>query len=198
MCEATIVLPRPKRRSSVQVEKNIAEKVCLTIAHDEDGVPTSQSKKEKPPPETGRLQRLKELHMAFNMLDANNDGRVSLEEISVMLTKMGFDIPREALDLLMQDKSSTSSDQVSLSEFEFLQWIDDYLMKDDSGNPEDADQDMIAAFRIFDSDGDGYITRTELRRAMETIGEKISEKELDEILLHTDIDRDGRINYQGK
>lgn len=33
---------------------------------------------------------------------------------------------------------------------------------------------------------------------METIGEKISEKELDEILMHTDIDRDGRINYQGK
>lgn len=33
--------------------------VCLTIAHDEDGVPTTQSKKEKPPPETGRLQRLK-------------------------------------------------------------------------------------------------------------------------------------------
>lgn len=50
--------------------------------------------------------------MAFNMLDANHDGRVSLEEISAMLTKMGFDIPREALDFLMQDKSTTSSDQV--------------------------------------------------------------------------------------
>lgn len=33
---------------------------------------------------------------------------------------------------------------------------------------------------------------------METIGEKLSEKELDEILAHTDVDRDGRINYQGK
>lgn len=38
--------------------------------------------------------------------------------------------------------------QVSLSEYEFLQWIDDYLTKDDSGNPEDVDQDMIAAFRV--------------------------------------------------
>ena len=32
---------------------------------------------------------------------------------------------------------------------------------------------------------------------METIGENITEKELDDILMHTDIDRDGRINYQG-
>lgn len=52
-------------------------------------------------------------------------------------------------------------------------------------------------FKIFDTDGDGFITRAELRRAMDTIGEKLTEEELDDILRQTDADRDGRIDYQG-
>ncbi|XP_022666343.1 calcium-binding protein E63-1-like isoform X2 [Varroa jacobsoni] len=206
MCESTIVLPRPKRRSSVQVEKALVEKVCLTIRKpndDEDGSSNTSTSarspkiKENEKPEAGRLQKLKELRTAFSMLDANHDGRVSLEELEDMLCRMGFNIPHETLDLLLQDKATSPEGQVSLNEFEFLQWIDDILSKDAAqSGAEDVDQDIIAAFKIFDTDGDGFITRAELRRAMDTIGEKLTEEELDDILRQTDADRDGRIDYQ--
>lgn len=37
---------------------------------------------------------------------------------------------------------------------------------------------LIAAFKQYDKDGDGYITRQELREAMEKTGEVLSEADL--------------------
>lgn len=58
---------------------------------------------------------ISELHTAFSMLDANHDGRVSLDELQDMLSRMGFNIPREALDILLQDKTTSSTGQVRAS-----------------------------------------------------------------------------------
>ena len=37
----------------------------------------------------------------------------------------------------------------------------------------------------------------ELRNIMQNLGEKMSDKELDEMIVEADSDRDGLINYQG-
>ena len=37
----------------------------------------------------------------------------------------------------------------------------------------------------------------ELRHIMQSLGEKMSDKELDEMIVEADSDRDGLINYQG-
>lgn len=52
-------------------------------------------------------------------------------------------------------------------------------------------------FRVFDSDNNGYITRDELQRAMQMIGEEVSETQLTDMLALADLDKDGRINYEG-
>ena len=53
------------------------------------------------------------------------------------------------------------------------------------------------ALRIFDKDEDGYITVDELRHIMQSLGEKMTEQELDEMVAEADQDRDGLINYVG-
>ena len=52
--------------------------------------------------------------------------------------------------------------------------------------------------RIFDKDDDGFISVEELRHIMQSLGEKMSDDELDEMIVEADSDRDGLINYQGK
>lgn len=52
--------------------------------------------------------------------------------------------------------------------------------------------------RVFDRDGNGYITRDELKSAMDMIGENVTEYQLNEMLELADADKDGRINYEGK
>lgn len=46
-------------------------------------------------------------------------------------------------------------------------------------------------------DNDGFITKDELRIAMEMIGEEISEEQLTHVMATADTDKDGKINYKG-
>lgn len=87
---------------------------------------------------------------------------------------------------------------------------------------EDAARDLIAAFRsviqlwifvcifyreydpfscsikrVFDRDGNGFITRDELRIAMEMMQETVTETQVNEMLQIADLDKDGKINYEG-
>lgn len=51
---------------------------------------------------------------------------------------------------------------------------------------------------MFDRDNNGYITLDELQRAMQMIGENVTDAQLNEMLALADLDKDGRINYEGK
>lgn len=57
---------------------------------------------------------------------------------------------------------------------------------------------LLFPHRVFDRDGNGYITRDELQTAMDMIGETVTEQQLTEMLALADLDKDGKINYEGE
>ena len=56
---------------------------------------------------------------------------------------------------------------------------------------------LLHIFRIFDKDDDGLISVDELRHIMLSFGEKMTEKELDEMISEANCDKDGHIDYDG-
>jgi hypothetical protein len=58
----------------------------------------------------------------------------------------------------------------------------------------DPDQELRDAFNVFDRDGTGTISRDELRNVMKSIGEHLTEDELDEMLKLADENGDGQID----
>ena len=56
---------------------------------------------------------------------------------------------------------------------------------------------FFSIHRVFDRDSNGYITRDELQRAMQMIGETVTESQLNDMLTLADLDKDGKINYEG-
>ena len=62
----------------------------------------------------------------------------------------------------------------------------------------DTEEDEIReAFRVFDKDGNGYISAAELRHVMTSLGEKLTEEEVEEMIIEADTDGDGQLNYEG-
>lgn len=60
----------------------------------------------------------------------------------------------------------------------------------------DSQEEIEEAFKVFDKDGNGYISAAELRHVMTSLGEKLTEEEVDEMIREADVDGDGQINYQ--
>ncbi|XP_065087974.1 calcium-binding protein E63-1 isoform X2 [Ochlerotatus camptorhynchus] len=150
------------------------------------------------------------LRTAFDLLDRDQDGHVTPEELQFMLRNLGIHVRDELIDDLLREASRTGSGLID--ETEFLQWVARIqALKEESNSSssgssssnsttqaadDDLTQDLVAAFRVFDRDGNGYITRDELKSAMDMIGENVTEYQLNEMLELADADKDGRINYE--
>ena len=65
-------------------------------------------------------------------------------------------------------------------------------------NNADSEEEMREAFRVFDKDGDGFISAPELRYAMINLGEKLSEDEVEQMIKEADQNGDGVIDYNGE
>ncbi|XP_030380186.1 calcium-binding protein E63-1 isoform X3 [Scaptodrosophila lebanonensis] len=146
------------------------------------------------------------LRTAFDLLDRNRDGRVTANELQFMLKNLGINVRDEIIHDLIREASHSGNGLIN--EAEFLQWVgriqalrdEQQQHEENASKPvdeaDDVTEDLIAAFRVFDRDGNGFITRDELQTAMEMIGEPLNETQLEQLLAIADLDQDGRINYE--
>ena len=95
--------------------------------------------------------------------------------------------PTEIQDMI--DNADVNSD----GKIEFEEFV--RLMADDSSSI-DHDKELLAAFKVFDKDGNGKISHTELKQVMDDLGENMTEKEIDTMIKDADTDDDGMVNYQ--
>jgi len=135
---------------------------------------------------------VEELRCAFNMLDRNKDGQLSVPELQTMLKTFNIDVPDELVLELFHHCSHTGSGE--LTEIEFLEFVSTHLT--DDGPPGTTEDDFRAAFRVFDKDNNGFITRDELKTAMELLGEQMTDDDIDNMIAMADLNKDGKIDYE--
>ena len=63
-------------------------------------------------------------------------------------------------------------------------------------NDSDIEDEIREAFRMFDREGNGFITSVDLMEIMTSIGDVLSFEEADELIAEADVDGDGNINYE--
>ncbi|CAB4065822.1 CALM [Lepeophtheirus salmonis] len=74
---------------------------------------------------------------------------------------------------------------------DFNEFIEMMLRRDSK-----IEEDVVHAFRVFDRDGDGLISKEELKLTMNNLGEPLTDAEVKAMIEEADMDGDGRINFQ--
>ncbi|GAA52173.1 calmodulin [Clonorchis sinensis] len=103
-----------------------------------------------------------ELREAFRVIDENHDGTLSYSELSKLIRLVSPDYSDSEIKLLMHKSDVNGDGKISFDEFVRLM---SFGATDDVSTTEEA-------FRVFDSDKDGFITKLELSQVMQRIGHK--------------------------
>nr|ACO11578.1 Calmodulin [Caligus rogercresseyi] len=131
-----------------------------------------------------------ELLEAFKLFDKDNDGRITKDEISDLISSLGGDsnCPHVKELIIGADKLGA----VDLSQFMSL-WKG---FKTSVNEQEGTEEEIKSAFMDYDIDGDGYITQAEMVQALRNMGfVSNKEEEAYRCLKDMDLDGDGRVSF---
>ncbi|ONM10071.1 Calcium-dependent protein kinase 20 [Zea mays] len=120
----------------------------------------------------------------FKMIDSDNSGHITLEELKTGLQRVGANLMDSEINALMEAADIDNSGTIDYGEFIAATLHINKVEKEDK---------LFAAFSYFDKDGSGYITQDELQKACEEFG--LGDTRLEDIIGDIDQDNDGRIDY---
>ena len=132
--------------------------------------------------------RLKEYRDAFEMFDKDKDGTITAKELANVMRSLNQDPSEAELIEMIAEVDQNGNGKIDFEEF--------VTLMNRRSKETDTEEEVINAFRVFDKDANGLISSTELRHIMTTLGDKLTEEEVDEMIREADIDGDGYINYE--
>ena len=136
----------------------------------------------------GQNPKEEELRDMINEIDEDGNGTVDFEEFLIMMSKKLKDHDSEEELRYCNLLHQVFVDQIALE-------ITIILMTFHS-NKKFLVCVIREAFKVFDSDGNGFINASELRQVMMNLGEKLSEEEVEMMIKEADTNGDGLVNYE--
>ena len=128
-------------------------------------------------------QDIKKIKEVFQSIDVDNNGKLSLEEMKKAVSLAG------SIKIDFDEQIFKSIDTDNSGNIEYTEFISACIEKNIYLNEEK----LKDAFKLFDADGSGKISRAEIEKVLH-IGKH--SKEIDEIMSKHDTNKDGEIDFQ--
>jgi calcium-binding protein CML len=169
-----------------------------------DTAPKKPSLSRKPSPSfrlrNGSLNALR-LRRVFDLFDRNGDGEITLDEMESALDTLGLGADRAGLEATVGAYIPAGAAGLGFEDFESLhRALGDALfgpIVEEEPEKEGEDEEMKEAFRVFDENGDGFISAVELQTVLKKLGlaEARSLASVQEMICNVDRDRDGQVDF---
>lgn len=132
------------------------------------------------------VAQVAEFRKVFDSFDRNGDESIGVEELGSVLRALGYSPSESDIEKVLSRFDADASGDLSFDEYLALMavWV------------EEDETQILEAFKVFDKSGDGFVSISELKRALCRFGEKFTDDEAEEFFELIDANRDGIINYE--
>ncbi|XP_037953621.1 neo-calmodulin-like [Teleopsis dalmanni] len=133
-------------------------------------------------------KQMMEIREAFTMFDTNGDGSINVRELGTVMRSLGENPTEAELKDLISEIDADGSGTINLYEFTNL------MGRKYTGRSDE--DDVREAFKVFDKDGDGFVTFDEVKAVLLNMGENLTDEEFEDLFHEIDLDGNGKIDYE--
>jgi len=132
-----------------------------------------------------------EIQEVFSLFETRGNGKVEASKIGDILRALGLNPTEAEVKKLVSEVDANGGTTMPFQSF-----LPIYLAvcKKKDENQSTA-EDFIEGFRVFDKDANGTISSAELRHLLTTLGEKMEEVDVENLIAPFE-DQHGNINYE--
>jgi len=130
------------------------------------------------------------LKKAFDSFDPEKKGSINSEMVGTILRLMGQQFNTQTLRELIEEVDEDGSGEIEFDEFLIL--ASKFILEEDD---EALQKELREAFRLYDKEGNGYITTKVLRDILHEIDDQISDADLDGMIEEIDSDGSGTVDF---
>ncbi|XP_028622425.1 calmodulin-alpha-like [Grammomys surdaster] len=120
-----------------------------------------------------------EFKEAYSIFNKDDDTTLTTKELGTVMRSLDQNLTETELQDLINEVDGDRNGTIDFQEF--LTMVA-RKMKDT-----DSEEEIREAFRVFDKDGNGYLSAAELNHVMTNFGEKLTDKEVDEMITEANI-----------
>jgi myosin light chain 6 len=124
---------------------------------------------------------------AFSLFDKKGDGKIETSQLGAVIRALGQN-PTQA-DIKRFAQGFPKEHRISFEEFLPI-LASTQKIKEQGGV-----DDFTEGLKVFDKDGNGFISAAELRHVLTSLGEKLSDEEVTALLQGVE-DTQGHVNYE--
>ncbi|XP_062187789.1 probable calcium-binding protein CML32 [Phragmites australis] len=145
------------------------------------------------------------LRRVFDLFDRNGDGEITVDELAQALDALGLDADRASLAATVGAYVPEGAAGLRFEDYDALhRALGDAFFgaladqdEQGGGKGEDEEEEMREAFKVFDVDGDGFISAAELQEVLKKLGlpEASSMANVRQMICNVDRDSDGRVDF---
>ncbi|XP_036147859.1 troponin C, isoallergen Bla g 6.0101 [Monomorium pharaonis] len=135
--------------------------------------------------------QVSQLKMGFDAFDPDKKGCITTDKVGTILGMLGHEVAQEELSAIIMEVDTWGTGELKFEEF--CQVASRFL--EEETDTEAIQQELREAFRLYDKEGNGYITTDVFRDILHELDDGLSPEELDMIIEEVDTDGSGTLDY---
>ena len=136
---------------------------------------------------------------AFKMFDQDKNGSISASEVKSVLHALGQNPTENEVSDVVNELDVNQDGCIQFEEF-IASMVRRNSLPNNSNSSEskskEENDNLRAAFDVFDTDKNGRIDLKELRNLLKTLGEDVTDEQVHEMMTVADLDNNGTIDFE--